>query len=118
MVTIFIVEDDPNVQKIYEKMLRHSSFHIIGMANNGKEAIKMYQSFSKKPDIILMDHHMPVKKGLEAATEILRINSESKIVIVSADNNVKDKALSLGVKKFLTKPFGWKSLIQIIKDVL
>ena len=43
MVTIFIVEDDPNVQKIYEKVLRHSSSHIIGIANNGEEAIKIFK---------------------------------------------------------------------------
>ena len=53
-MTIFIVEDDISLQKLYEIILESSGFQIIGIANNGNKAVNMYNSFSEKPEIILM----------------------------------------------------------------
>ncbi len=118
IATIFIVEDDQHLQKIYEEILSFSGFHVIGIAKNGAEAVLMYKSFSEKPNIILMDYRMPFKNGLEAAEEILQIDNKSKIIFASADKSIKDKALSLGAINFLCKPFKIDELIQSIKKVL
>ena len=64
-----------------------------------------------------MDHRMPIKNGIEATKQILRINSGSKIIFTSADNSVKQEALSLGAKSFLDKPFSITELIDKIKKV-
>ena len=74
----------------------------------------MYKSFSEKPDIILMDHRMPIKNGIETLREILQIDNHSKIIFMSADNSVKEEALSLGAISFKDKPFTSKRLIENI----
>ncbi|MFX1410829.1 MAG: response regulator [Promethearchaeota archaeon] len=112
-----MVEDDQSLRLLFKKVLGMSGFEIIGEAKNGEEAVSLYNNFPKKPDIILMDHRMPIKNGIEATKQILRINSRSKIIFTSADNSVKQEALSLGAKSFLDKPFSITELIDKIKKV-
>ena len=69
MTSVFIVEDDKSIQMLYQKILKLVGFHIIGIANNGEEAIAMFREFNDKPEIIIMDHRMPVKNGIEATKE-------------------------------------------------
>ncbi len=78
----------------------------------------MYKNFPIKPDIIIMDHRMPIKSGIEASKEILSINSEAKIIFASADTTIKEIALSIGVLCFKTKPFSNKKLIENIEKAL
>ena len=106
------------MQRLYGMILENAGFQIIGSVNNGEDAIKMYKSFSLKPEIILMDHRMPIKNGIEATIEILQISNNSKIIFASADNSVKKKALSIGATSFLEKPFELKTLISEIDKAL
>lgn len=68
-----IVEDELSILRIYKILLSSSGFEIIGMAKNGEEAVNMYKSFLKKPDIIIMDHRMPVKDGIKPQGKSYRL---------------------------------------------
>ncbi|MFW9896658.1 MAG: response regulator [Candidatus Thorarchaeota archaeon] len=118
MVSILIVDDEPSIQFTFEKIFLFFGFEIAGIANNGEEAINLFKSLLNKPDIILMDHRMPIKNGLEATKEILQINSDTKIVLTSADSSIKDTALSLGAVGFQNKPFKIKNLIETLQKVI
>lgn len=115
ITTVLIVEDDLSLQNLYKMILGASGFSIIGTANNGEEAVKLFMKLEEKPDIILMDHRMPIKNGLEATIEILKISKHPKIIFASADRTIKEKALSIGAVYFLEKPFGVEQLITVIK---
>lgn len=117
MVKILIVEDDLSTLRLYKMMLEMEGFQTYG-ANNGVKAVNMFKSTLEKPDIILMDHRMPIKNGIEASIEILEICRHSKIIFVSADTSIKNKALSIGAIKFIKKPFSYDYLIKSIKTVL
>ena len=93
-------------------------YKVVGVATNGEEAINMYKSFNTKPDIIIMDYRMPIKDGLETMEEILKINENSKIIVVSADIDVKERALALGAIKFMNKPFKIDLMHRNIQKVL
>jgi two-component system chemotaxis response regulator CheY len=115
---VLIVEDDLSLQRLYEMMLKTFSYNIIGKASNGREAIEIFTSSTKKPDIVLMDHRMPIKNGIETAKELLKLNSHSRIIFTSADNSVKKQALSIGAASFLEKPFNLEQLHNEIQKVL
>ncbi len=87
------------------------------MAKNGEEAVYMYKSFFKKPDITIMDHQMPLKCGLEATKEILEIDKHAKIIFISADETIKKLSYSIGARYFIKKPFEVKNLIKVINEV-
>ena len=118
MATIFIVEDDPSLQLLFEKVLVSAGFRVIGIASNGEEAISMYKAFLEKPKVILMDHRMPIKTGLDAAIEILKMNYDTKIIFTTGDKSIKEKAISIGAAEFMEKPFTISHLIDKIKEVL
>jgi len=118
MISIFIVEDDLSLQTLYEMMINHFGFKVVGKASNGKEAIEKFISFSSKPDLILMDHRMPVKNGIDTAIELLNINSDAKILFASADNSINGRALEIGAASFIKKPFTVVELLNEIKKVL
>lgn len=117
ITTIFIVEDDSDLQEFYTKMLTFSGFEIIGTANDGVEAVEKFKNFQIKPDLIIMDHIMPRKNGLEAAKEILALAPSVKIAFASADRTIKREALSLGASLFLVKPFKIAKFIEEIKSL-
>lgn len=118
MIRVLIVEDDLSLQRLYELMLETFGYKVVAKASNGKEAVETFQSLNDKPDIILMDHRMPVKNGIDTTLEIMKLNSHSKVIFTSADNSVKDRALSIGVTSFLEKPFNVQKLHNEIKKVL
>ena len=91
-----------------------NGFKVLGQANNGEEAVSLFKSLSEKPDIILMDHRMPIKNGIDATKEILSLDSNAKILFASADDSVKGEALSIGAIGFTTKPF---SITELIEDM-
>ena len=116
MVLIFIVEDDLSLQKLYEMMISTFGFKVVGKANNGKEAIEMYKALKKKPNIILMDHRMPIQNGLDTALILLKQQKPPKIIFTSADISIKNRALAIGGLSFLEKQFSVKALHnEIIK---
>lgn len=120
MASIFIIEDDLSLQKLYTLLLKIKGFKVIGTANNGENAILKFNSFIDKPDIILMDYRMPIKNGLETTKEIVKIDKEgkSKVIFVSADKTIKEKALSMGAMSFIKKPFSQEKLVNEINHTL
>ena len=120
MVNILIVEDDHSLRLLYEKALSIKGYNVIGSAKNGEEAITLYKEFKDKPEIILMDHRMPVKNGIEATKEILANSSEikPKIIFASADKTIKEIALSIGAISFKDKPFTLENLFKNINKAI
>ncbi|MFW9988296.1 MAG: response regulator, partial [Candidatus Odinarchaeota archaeon] len=75
ITTVLIVDDDTDILFLYQKMLECIGVKVVGTALDGEIAVQLFKSFQIKPDIILMDHRMPKKNGIEATKEILSINN-------------------------------------------
>ena len=118
MEKIFIVDDEPALQYFLKRILNLYGFEVAGIAENGDVAINMFKSFSNKPKVILMDHRMPEKSGIEAIKVILEIDKRVKIIFLSADVSIKEEAYSIGVFSFNVKPVTAICLIREIKRAL
>ena len=112
---IFIVDDDEDIVQLFEQILKLEGHEIIAKAFNGDEALKIYKNFQNYPNLILMDHRMPSKDGIEVTEEILFINPNCKIIFISADYSIREKALDVGVIDFLEKPVDFTTLIRMIE---
>lgn len=113
-----IVDDELSILELYKLLFTSVGFKIAGMAKNGKEAVEMYKSFSNKPDVIIMDHRMPIMNGIEASREILQFDKDAKIIFASADMTVQKEATSIGVISFKGKPFNTDRLINNVKKAM
>ena len=89
------MEDEEDMRNLYSKFLIEMGFDVKAFAKNGKEAVEKFKIFTEKPDIIIMDYKMPEKNGIDAAREILKIDSKIKIIMISADSTIKKDALSV-----------------------
>jgi len=112
---ILIVDDDVDIVNLFEQFFKFKGHNIVAKAFNGEEALELYKSLENHPDIIIMDHRMPLKNGLETTKEFLAINPNCKIIFVSADYSVKEKALEMGAIDFLEKPIDFGTLFNIIE---
>jgi len=117
MLNVFIVDDEEDIRLLYEDFLAVYGFNVISSAKDGKEAIEIFKTSNPKPDIILMDYSMPVLNGLEATQEILKIDKEIIIIMMSVDNTIKKLALKSGAKRFLSKDLPIALLVQNLIEI-
>lgn len=88
------------------------------VAEDGLEAIEAFKDSEPKPSIIIMDHRMPVMTGVDAMKEMLKLNSGTKYVIVSADSSIRNEAIEAGASMFLEKPVQLKQLKSCVDNLL
>jgi two-component system chemotaxis response regulator CheY len=100
-----LIVDDAAFMRLNLKNILKDDYEILGEAENGKEAVEMYQEH--EPDIVTMDITMPVMDGIEAIKAILDIDPEANIVVCSAmgQQKIVIQAIELGAKDFIVKPF-------------
>jgi DNA-binding NtrC family response regulator len=115
---IFIIDDDQDVVLLFEQYLIIEGHDVISKAYDGEEAVQTFKKMEDNPDIILMDHRMPNKNGLEVTKEILNINHNVKVIFLSADYTVKEKALAVGAVDFIEKPIDLDTLLTMIEKHL
>jgi chemotaxis protein methyltransferase CheR len=102
---VLCIDDSPTVITILKKILKAPEFEIIGIANNGQEAMEKLKTL--KPDVITLDLHMPIMDG----PTFLKVSEVAKTVAVVVVSSVgRDHAPSiaplfeLGVTDFVEKP--------------
>jgi len=117
---ILLVEDNKINQEIVLGLLEESQIDI-DIANNGEEALNLYNQNKTKYELILMDLQMPIIDGYEATKRIREINNDIPIIALSA-NAMKEqveKTKKLNMQEHLTKPIEvenlYKTLLKYIK---
>lgn len=108
-INVLVVEDSPVVQSLLRHVINADPrLHVMGMANDGEAAIEMLSR--ERPDVVLMDVHMPKMDGFDATRRIME-TQPLPIVICSATMRREDvdttfRALDAGAVAFVDKPVG------------
>jgi two-component system chemotaxis response regulator CheY len=113
-----VVDDEVYLQDLYADLLGIVGHEIIDTAFNGEEAVLKYEAMEKKPDLIIMDHRMPIKNGMEATAEILQLNPKAKVLFISADVSQEARCQEAGAMGFLEKPFPMDKLFRAIEHAM
>lgn len=74
---------------------------VIGEAANGQEAVRL--AAKTRPDVVLMDCHMPIMDGLEATRLIKSNQPEVKVIVLTASSAYRDQARAAGADVFILK---------------
>src|SRR6202020_1014398 len=104
IIKVLIADDHGVVRKGLRLLLeQYPELAVIGEAANGREAVTMAATLS--PQIVVLDVAMPILNGIEAAEQILKVNSKVGIIILTmhADESYLLRALNVGVKGYLLK---------------
>ena len=123
---VLLCEDNVMNQQVICEHLARVGLKIF-IAENGKSGVEMVQKRKdegrKQFDLILMDIHMPVMDGLEAAERILAMNPEIPIIAMTANVMDQDRKLykKKGMNDYVGKPFTsqelWRCLMKYLKPV-
>ena len=115
MLKVAIVDDEPDLQRLYQLALSSRGYDIVFVANDGTDAVE--KNRRSPAQIIIMDHRMPTKNGVEATKEILAERPRTRIIFVSADEAVEKEAKEAGAVQFLKKPISLRDLTKNIDEV-
>ncbi|HEY7306255.1 MAG TPA: response regulator transcription factor [Bryobacteraceae bacterium] len=101
-IRIVLANHHPIVRTTLRALLeRESGFEIVGEAANGREAVVLADY--RRPDVVLLDIHLPIVNGICAASEILSRNPKAGIILVSsfADEEYVSQAFKAGVRGYV-----------------
>lgn len=117
MANVLLVDDSKTSRKILRTILEGAGHTIIGEASNGEEGIDLYMDL--KPDLTTMDITMPVMDGIEALKQIINLDKNAKIVMVTAagQKNKILEAVKYGAEDFIAKPFEPDHIISIVNKI-
>ena len=89
---------------------------VVGSASSGLEAVSLAAAL--RPDVVLMDLHMPSMDGIEATRRVRKVSPASRVVIVTAARvrEIAAQALAAGAERCLTKDTSALKLIDAILD--
>jgi RNA polymerase sigma factor (sigma-70 family) len=96
---------------------KEPGFEVIGEAQDGAEAIRKAQA--DKPDLVLMDIHMPGVNGLEATRQITNALPATRVVMLTISEEDKDlfEAIKCGAHGYLSKKVEPEKLRELIEGV-
>ena len=119
-IKILLAEDNPINQKLAIRLLEKHG-HILTVADNGVEALKIWRS--QNFDLILMDMQMPEMDGIEATRHIRKQERESgdHIPIIAMTANVmpedRQRCLAAGMDGYVSKPVNSEALFAAIAGI-
>ena len=117
MFNIMVVEDDTDLRKMMESVLRHNGYRPL-LAEDGEEALAILES--EQADLIISDVMMPNMDGFEL-TELLRqSNYNMPILLVTVKDSYADKQRGFlaGVDDYMVKPIDINEMILRVRALL
>jgi len=113
---VLVVDDDPQIRKILERMLIGPSYDV-RTAVDGLTALSQVRE--DPPDLVILDIMMPGMSGIEVCRQIRESNLEHpiQVLMLSAKDSQADRrrALEYGANDYVTKPFHIASLVRKIQ---
>ena len=120
MAKVLIVEDDPLMARMYEKIFKFEGFEV-EVAAEGEEGLAKVKS--GKPTLIILDIMMPKMNGMEMLTK-LKIDPDTKTIPVVMLTNLAgerdaEMALAKGAVKYIVKSqYDPKQVTNMVKEIL
>src|SRR6266436_1012565 len=101
---ILVVDDHEIVRRgLCAVLASHPGWEVCGEGTNGREAVEKAEQL--KPDVVILDIAMPILNGLEATRQILKINPQARVLILTLHDSdqVVREVLNAGARGFLLK---------------
>jgi response regulator of citrate/malate metabolism len=119
MINVVIIEDDPMVSMITEKIISsNKEFKVVEKFASGKGVIDYL--LKNKVDLIILDMYLPDTEGLDILEELRkeeeRYDKYINAIFVTASNDRKhiERAFLLGIVDYLIKPFEFERLEEAL----
>ena len=117
MTRILVVEDDPNLQRLFKLIFAQAGIEVTA-ASDGREGLET--AIADPPDCIVADSMMPRMSVIEMLMELKRQLSKAPpaiLVTASAELPSKEEMQEAGIAEAIAKPFDFGRLISLVKKL-
>ena len=116
---ILVVDDERDIVSIQKSVLERLGYKVAGTTDS-LYALEQVRTNPDLFDLIITDQTMPNLSGANLAEEVLKIKQDMPIILCTGYSSVisEEVALAMGIKKYVLKPVGRKTLSGIVRQVL
>ncbi len=117
---ILIVDDEKANVLLLEDILENEGYVNFKSMLDSRNALDMYKKF--RPDLVLLDLNMPYLDGFQVMEQLKELEKDSYapvlVLTAQADRNTRLRALALGARDYIEKPFDITEVTQRILNML
>ena len=113
---ILIVDDEENIRRIFKKALEQKNY-TVHTAKNAEDALQKIKDQNYL--LIFSDIFMDEMSGLTLLKEVKKINSQAKIVVMTAQDTMNNtiEAMRTGAYDYISKPFDFETVYALVDRV-
>jgi CheY-like chemotaxis protein len=114
---LLVVDDDDSVVNVLQEYFATAGYQV-EFAQHGGDALTLIQH--DPPDVVLLDIVMPGMNGVEVLQRILALHAALPVIILTAraDPALAQQTRALGAFEYVTKPFEFSHLAQVVSAAL
>lgn len=110
---VLVIDNEDDARRVCEELLTGEGYEVYSAADtsSGLDMVK-----SLKPDMVIMDLHLPEINGIEGLRRIKKLKDETLTVLVTSKGTMDTvkEAMRHGAYDYITKPFD----IELVKEVI
>ena len=113
-LAVLVVDDSDVLRTVVSHYLDdESDLQVIASVGTAGEAVEQAQRLS--PDVILLDHDMPGRTGLDVLPELRACSPLARIVVFSSASDIRDDALERGADEFVGKESPFHEVAAVLR---
>lgn len=115
MPKVMLVDDEDSMREMLTNLLRRRNYDAFG-CGDGKTAVEKFKT--EKPDIILLDVHLPEMDGEKVFDEIRKQDKKVKIYFATGSTAESErlKAVKPDANGFILKPFSINEILRLLSE--
>ena len=116
---VLFIDNDEEITGIIQELIKLIGYES-DISRDSYTAIKLLKSQPEGFDLVITDMNMPHMSGLELSRRLLNIRPDLPIIVCIGDDqsSLKESAIDVGVKGFLSKPFSMGELKAAVNQML
>jgi PAS domain S-box-containing protein len=116
---ILFVDDEANLVELGMELLTSLGYDVTGRTSS-LEALELFRAKPDRFNLVITDMTMPNMTGVDLAREMMFIRPDLPIILCTGFSELisMEKATSIGIRRFITKPLLIKSLAMAIREVI
>jgi len=113
---ILLVDNNEHYIRFLKRRLLARNFEIVGEARNSKQAIELFKS--EKPDLTLLEFEMPSINGSMILEEILTINPDALVIMLTGRGDIAAMQLCIdkGAFHYIGKDYPFETIFSVIDE--
>jgi len=116
---ILFVDDEESMVDLNQQRLERLGYKVIPRTDPS-EALEFFRTHPDQIDLVITDMTMPHMTGDKLAREMLKIRPDTPIILCTgySERMSEDRALEIGIRKYIEKPIEMKKLARTVREVL